>query len=367
MDGRQFINDINMSNAFPESQFPPSGYNDNNFNRTAFPSNMFPMSGGMNGNPMCQFNPISTNTFDNMNNNISKSKFTEAYRQNESIIEKQDYTNKSNIIHNNIANNILDEHIVEYRIMIDSLDRDLKYYPNPFSYVVKFNPNAGGTIQTEEYIDYKNKSKGTRITETKFDGAPNPVINKDFRNVKYIKLENVILPQYSQIKKSKKDGKHNGDYEFDESSRLVTERFVNLVIDELDCDRVYTTYDNVTRFDKKGNPYTPPTPFALIVPDKLLGSQYYAGTPYYGSKIYKNSLLGNITQLTIQFYNSEGELLKYSELFTYDDLQEYEFKHGTPLSKTDLRHPCNKKVQNHVSLIFGIVESQVNTNTKFEY
>lgn len=359
------INNMNnndtFGNQFPNSLYPPSGYNDNNFNRTKFPSNIFPIKGAITGNPNGNFNPLSTNMQYNMNNLPSMSNFRDAFEKTEPIIERIDYTNKNDILHNNIGNNVLDEHIVEYRVLMDSQDRDIRYYPDPFSYTVKFNPNAGGSIQHEEYIDYKNKSKGTKIVESKFAGAPSPVINAEFRNVKYIKLENVVLPQFSKLRKNKE-----GEYEFDPSSNLPTNRFVNLVIKELDCDRVYSTSDNVTRHDKKGHCYTPPSPFAIIIPDKLLGLQYYAGIPYYGSKIYKNSLLGNVTQLTIQFYDCEGVLLKYNDLFTYDDLQQYEFDNNEPLPKCDLRNPYNKRLQNHVSLIFGIVESQVNTNTKYE-
>src|SRR5437867_10835745 len=47
---------------FPVSPYPPSGYNDGNFNRTSFPSNIYPSSGEMTGNLVGRFNPISTNS-----------------------------------------------------------------------------------------------------------------------------------------------------------------------------------------------------------------------------------------------------------------------------------------------------------------
>jgi len=356
-----FPNNMNTSNTFPNSVYPPSGFNDNNFNRTAFPSNTYPINGGMTGNPVGRFNPLSTNTQYNMNAIPSMSNFKAAYEQNSPIIEKIDYTNRNNILHNNVGDNILDEHVVEYRICIDSLDRDIKYYPDPFSFTVKFNPISASNVQHEEYIDYKDKSKGTKIVQTRFEGAPSPVINKEFRNVKYVKLENVILPQYSKLKQ-----KNDGAFAFDPDSSLITDRFVSLVIKELDCDRVYTTSSASTRIGENGKSYTPPTPFALIIPDKLLGLNYYAGTPYYGSKIYKNSLLGNITQVTIQFYDCLGTPLKFNHVFTHDDLEQYEFDNGDKLPITDMRHPYNKKLQTHTSLIIGVVESQINTNTKFD-
>ena len=273
-----------MNNAFPSGLYAPYGHNDNNFNRIPMPSNIYPTNGGMTGNPTGRFNPITTNTQYNMNNMPSMTNFDKAYTPNNQIIEKIDYTNKGALLHNNIAENILDEHVVEYRLNIDSSDRDIKYYPNQFSFSVKLNPISGNSIQTEEYVDDKNKGKGTKIVETRFDGPPAPHINKQFKNVKYVKLENVILPQCATIKQN-----HENECVFDASHNLITDRFVSLVINELNCDRTYTTSEGVTRSDDRGNYYTPPTPFAIIIPDKLLGCNFYSGTPYYGTKIYKNS------------------------------------------------------------------------------
>lgn len=350
-------------NSFPSSVYPPSGYNDNNFNRQSFPSNIFPPNGGMTGNPNGQFNPMSTNSQQLLRDQIPLSNFKNAFEPSVPIIEKIDYTNKNNVTHNNIGENVLDEHVVEYRLIIDSIDRDIKYYPNPFSYTVALNPIASSSVKHEEYIDFNDKSKGKKTIESRFDGAPAPHINKEFRNVKYVKLENVILPQYSGLKKNKKDG----IYEFDKESHLLSNMYVSLDIRELDNERIYTTADSASRCHPNGSFYTPPTPFAIILPDKIIGLNYYAGTPYYGSKIYKNSLLGNLTKLTINFYDAFGVPLKYNDLATLDDLEQFEFDNGEKFPVTDLRHPYNKKIQNHISLIVGVVESQINTNTKFDY
>lgn len=357
-----FPNNMNTSNTFPNAMYAPYGTNDNNFGRAAFPSNTFPQNGGMTGNPTGRYNPLSTNTQYLMTNNPSMSNFNKAYTPNDPIIEKVDYINKNKLLHNNVGDVVLDEHVVEYRIIIDSLDRDIKVYPDPFSYIVKFNPSGNQSIQNEEYIDYNKKGKGTKIVESRFDAAPMPHILKEFKNVKYVKLENVILPQYSKTKP-----KTEGGYEFDITSNLPSDRFVALEIKELDCDRVYTTSEGVTRIDDKGHYYTPPTPFSMLIADKLLGLTAYTAIPFYGSKIYKNSNLGNITQLSIKFYDSAGLPLEFNNLFTYDDLQNYEYENGEQLPRTDLRHPLNKKIQTNISFIIGVVESQINTNTKFDY
>ena len=186
-------------------------------------------------------------------------------------------------------------------------------------------------------------------------------LNKEFKNVKYVKLENIILPQYSRLKKES-----DGTYEVDKHSHMNTRMYVSLEIQELDNERVYTTGDSVNRFDDNGKIFTPPTPFAIIIPDKNLGLNWYSGVPYYGSKIYKNSLLGNLNRLTIRFFDAFGTPLRFNDLFSFDDLEQFEYDTGEKFPKTDLRHPLNPKIQNHISLIVGVVESQINTHTKFD-
>ena len=315
----------------------------------------------MTGNPTGLFDPLTTNAQQLMRDQVPLTSFKNTFEPNNPIIERIDYTNKNQLIHNNLAENVLDEHVVEYRLNIDSIDRDIKYYPDPFSYIVALNPVAPSFVRHEEYIDDRNKAKGKKTVETRFDSAPAPHINKEFKNVKYVKLENIILPQYSRLKKES-----DGTYEVDKHSHMNTRMYVSLEIQELDNERVYTTGDSVNRFDDNGKIFTPPTPFAIIIPDKLLGFNYYAGTPYYGTKIYKNSLLGNLTQLTIKFFDCFGAPLKYNDLFTHDELQEFEFRNHEPFPITDLRNPYNKKIQNHISIIIGVVESQINSNTKFD-
>lgn len=340
-------------NTFPNGNFPPFGYNDNNFNRNNFPSNLFPPNGGLKGNPNSNYNYLSTNSQNNLKNNTNK--FDKAYRQHDPIIESIDYTNNKKLLYNNISENVLDEHIVEYRINIDSLDRDVNVYHSPFNFTVKFNPPSGGKVRTEVL----EKGSLKTVNDT-FEGPPKPHINKEFRNVKYIKLDNIILPQYSSIMLDDRD------YDVDPSSNLVDDRFISLVIKELDCNRVFCTADGSFRTDPDtGAMVTPPRPFAHIFPDKLLGRIYYTGTPYYGSKVYKSSLLGNINSLTIQLYNSCGTPLKFDNFLTAQQLHKAKCN-NEEVDQSDIRHPLNKNFQIHLSFIVGVVESQINNHTKFE-
>lgn len=315
--------------------YAPFGVNDNNFNRIKFPSNVYPPHGGMSGDPNDNFDPMTTNYIQSIDKYAS---FDKAFLAPKPIYEKLDFRNKRETLHDNIGENVLDEHVVEYKIIIDSIDRDIKTYPDPFTYMVKFNA-------VSSFGDYT--------------GAPKPHIGKQFENVKYIKLESIILPQHSKIKY------HDKKFVFDPESRLPSERFVSLIIKELNNERILTTFQDNVRTDGS-KMFTPQTPFSIIIPDKLLGFNYYTGISYYGSKVYKSSLLGTITQLQIQFADSLGRPLKFNDIFTHDDLEQYEFNNGDPLSIDDLRHPLNERLQNCMTLVFGVVESQINTLTKFD-
>lgn len=290
-----------------------------------------------------------------MNYSNSYSKVQDSYRDNRPIINRPDFTNKDNYIHNNVHDNIMDEHVVEYRINIDSMDRDIKIYPNPFSFTVKFNPPSSGNINTE--INSKGKLK---VVNDFFAGPPKPHINKEFKNVKYIKLESIVIPQYGKIIEG------DTEYEFEKECYLPGDRFLSVVIKELTDDtianRTFCTSDGSMRIDTKGNSFTPPRPFCLLYPDKIVGHRYYISTPCQAIKQYKSSRLGNIKQLTIQLYNSQGELLTFENLFTFDQLMNY---NGSKNLLDDLRHPLHRDIQIHAAFTIGVVENQINTSTNY--
>jgi hypothetical protein len=285
----------------------PYGYNDNNLARTNVPSNF-------SGN-------------NNYSNNYPNNKFQDVYRENRPLIQKINYTNPNTFLHNNIGDQLLNEHIQEYRINIDSIDRDLETYPNPFKFNVNFIPAPSETIKGVEY-----------------KGTPKPYISKNFKRVKYVRIENIILPQYSGVIDNE------GVFEPDPNRFLPDDRFISLVIPELDCDRNFSTSNS--NIDIK-------RPFASIVRDQVFGNKYYYGLPYYSSKIYKSSRLGNINNLSINLHDSFGELIEFNTPLTVQEIIDGD------IPTTDLRHPLNKSFQSYMTFVFGIVEAELDTDTKF--
>jgi hypothetical protein len=317
-------NGFNQNYNYPKyssnSKFPLNGgynTNSNQYNLT----NMMPNQNWTSGNPNNNFRPQSTNQ-----QNINKEQwvnFNKGFRESKPIIDPINYQNKNNLIHNNVGDYVLDEHIVEYRIMIDSIDRDVSKFKNPFKYVVKFNPSSDQTI---------NLKNG----KTRFKGDHGPSILRSFKNVKYVKLDNLILPQHHKIVESTPD-----NWEIDTSESLNDDRFIILSIDELDNTQTYSTNNHSDAF-------------GIIIAGKCFGDKYFKGNPYNSQKYYKNSSLGNIDKLTIEFKDSFGEPLVIDNLDTQIE------------DKNDPRNPLFKQHQNHMSLIIGVVESQINTNTKFD-
>jgi hypothetical protein len=99
-----------------------------------------------------QFQPNST--FNRFENNSSKlenlrdfSQFNvkENFTDNKPILYMLDSKNKHNTIYDNLNEELMKESIDEFRLNIDSYNRDFSIYPNPFDYKVILGPvvNSG--------------------------------------------------------------------------------------------------------------------------------------------------------------------------------------------------------------------------------
>ena len=122
-------------------------------------------------------NKISSNI--NYTTELGSNKInTDEFKQNNSQITQPyidwDKHEKPQLYYNNLVNDGKTEIMTEYIINIDSIDRDINSYKNPFNYKIYFK-------------SYQNQQ-----------GA---VINRNFRNVKYIDLESIVLPRKFYIDK----------------------------------------------------------------------------------------------------------------------------------------------------------------------
>ena len=267
------------------------------------------------GNPNANFNYMTPQTMYQMNNQVSN--FKNSYTQNTPLIEKQNYQNQNNMIHNNVGNSVLAENVIEYSIHMDSVDRNINIYPNQFKFSVHFN-------------DYNMQ----------------PSIDKKFKNIKYIRLENIILPHVYSIDTSGLSTNTtytdaSGNRFSDNDDYVMTNhKFVLLKIKELANDRVLST-NNIVRSDT-----------IKLYYDVTLNKFYDSWTTNQNSFVYTNSNLNNVSRLTFELFDPEG-----NQLFFIGNIAD--------ANKSILACPLNKYTQMTITLIFGTVQNDINTEPNY--
>ncbi len=311
------------------------------------PSNVYPPNNYTNANPFGVFKSQTTTAQQNNN----QYNFNKSFQENSALIERQNWQNQNNTLHNNLGTNILSENINEYRISIDSKDRDVSYY-NPFKYNVIFSPAGKQNIKEKDWIDPNNKSLGKMTKNILYDAPPMPHIKRSFKNIKFIRLENIILPKYNRIIKNT----ITNIYSIDTSSDISNDRYIILKIKEF-------TTSNMTSDTLLGTNNAIETGF-VIVPDTVR-SNSYSGLPYYTTRNYENGLLGNVNKLSFEFTDSDGNLLELEIIDQNGNMLNEKF--DTLINNSNnLNNIYNTIYQNHMSFTFGVVENRLNTNTKYE-
>jgi len=295
-------------------------------------------------------------------NDMRQFNYQQNFTENKPINKKPDFTYKNNTLDENIGNPVNKDTITEYRLNIDSIDRDIELYPDPFQYKVTFGPIVNSGINT---LSLKDELKGElrRNSKTKISNNPNirskiddnveddillfgsspnfiinyenrqkkiynPYISRDFINIKFIRLDNIVLPRFSSViinsdwkycsnscddecpPSGNMSIKDDLDRHFqnklacyryipnvNDTSLLFTDRFIMVSIPEL------SNRQNLATNPINDNSFT-------VFPDKVTGILYYRGNPYYAVKIYQDTELGNITTLTFTFYDSWGNQIK---------------------------------------------------------
>jgi hypothetical protein len=294
------------------------------------------------------------------NQNINN--FNTAFRSNGPVIEKQDYRNRNNLIHNNINENLLVEQIIEYTLNIDSMDRSLVAYPNPFNFSVTFGGH-GPTVDKQTFvrknvnISNKQNVDNFEVQNIKYEGTPGPVINRKFKNVKFFRLDYIILPKTNIIKliDPSQNSISSSECILDsclstiDTDRLAKKyKYLVLRIREISCDNILGT-----------NRYLENDTF-ILYPDKIMGSDHIMWLPTTGSRTYKNSSLENLNKLTFEILTPKGELL-----YVLDTNGNAVNINTLGDSQSCLKNCIEETIQCTIALILGVIENELNTNTKF--
>lgn len=258
-----------------------------------------------------------------------------------------DFVNRNDLLHNNLYNILLNEEIKEYSIMIDSKDRNYQVFPNPFCYDVTFNP-----LPTK-----KEKIGGkTMVYE-----QPNPVINENFANVRYIILEDIILPFFTKIKPVKQKCTKNDEiietWNINTSKKLTENLYVVLSIGEYINLNYHSTNDVLD------------DSFATIYFKDKINDTHYRGFSHNGIKIFRQDQLGKIDKLKISFMDPYGIPLSVDHVNKkiLSNLEcTCENENGdidTNCFRHNIFHPLNPIFQHHLHFRVGVVEPRLSKMT----
>lgn len=398
---------------FDQSSIASSGYNSQAQLANAVRDQQQYVNNYNNYKPTSTFDMGETNSahLENLTN-FSRYNIGDGFKPNQPIQQMLNTTNKHETLYDNLNENLLKESAKEYRLNIDSSDRNVVLYPDPFNYVVHLGPvtNSGinasvsrtnvknelkgmgkknkiiksknhGYTDNSNYIDTQLETRENNMVEEEdkifmFDNpeaikqytinlekSSNPYIIRDFVNVSYVRLDCAVVPKYNTISINRcwdfcRSKHHKKTYFRDEYDRIkdsiilndryipddtneynpLGDRFVQIYIKELQSIRNFGT--NATT-DKS----------FLLVYDKTLGALYLKLIPYSATKTYKESLLGNLTKLSIQFYNSWGEPLTINtKPIDYEKNQ---------LEKTAIIDPLKYNANNLIQTSFSNIKSVI--------
>lgn len=261
------------------------------------------------------------------------------------IFDNYNFKNKNDILHNNLKKIILNEEIREYSVMIDSKDRNYQVYPDPFTYDVKFNP-----LPTK-----KEKMNGKNVIYE--ESAP--IINDSLSNVRYIKLETIILPLYTEIKlvdEVNEDDEIIKTWKVD-TTKLLSDNLYNVLsIGEFNDINYRSTNDVLS------------DSFATIYYDKKISNTHFLGCSKNGIKIFPQDQLAKIDKLKITFMNPYGKSIccKHVDKRIMSNLEctcdETTDDENNDCFEHNLFHPLNPIFQHHLHFKIGVLESRLNKN-----
>lgn len=265
-----------------------------------------------------------------------------------SIFSNHNFVNRNDLLNNNLDNILLNEEIREYSVMIDSKDRNYQVYPDPFCYEVKFGPMAKSI----------NIVNGRRVIYEE----PAPTINDNFTNVRYIKLDSVVLPLYTKIRLETHCGEDDDEIitcpKVDNMNLLVNNLYTVLSLGGEYSDQNYKSTNDVLSDS-----------FAVIYYDQMINNTHFVGYTKNGIKIFPQDQLGKIDRLKINFMDPYGKPLNCNHvdkqiLSCMECIcQDPDGDDDTDCFIHNIHHPLNPIFQHHLHFKIGVIEPRLNKVT----
>lgn len=233
-------------------------------------------------------------------------RITEAFSQNAPLIDRMSFQNNNMLLHNNVGESVLSEQIFEYRIHADSYNRDLSLYPNQFNF------------------------------DLSFDSQREPAIGRRIKNVKYVKIDNVRIPNVHKIVE-------DGDdwiFSTDDTDKFTYDRYVVLKINQINNGKILSSnsaYDNGCFTLYRDNDY----------------GEWSTWVTSNNTIVFPDSNLFNMFKLTLQLIDRDGDTFVMTGM------------DSSITDPTDLRYYKNIRTQMTVDIIAGVVENYINTETQY--
>jgi hypothetical protein len=348
----------------------------------------------MSGNSFTGFNSVSPQMIASMQMQAGNN-FMKAFQDNYTIIPKNKFNNEHNVVHDNLGNNLMTEQIETYTIFADGFHRNHVSHCNPFDFPIEF----GGTGSSEQSVwgdeldstTNPNKPKWIKVRKIKtFQGSTGVKIGRPLHNIKFVKVQNIVCPGYNKLTYDFANTVFK--YETDDNDFNIgsSQRFITLKIKEFSDPKNFTSGEFF-----KNDSY-------LMKVDKYMGDSHVLWIPLNRDIVsFKNSLLKDLSKISIKIYDDEDSLLEMP-ILTYTDqntglLVSRKFKFDTIIvelnevinnissggsnttnpftgvnsSITDVLNTIsqiNKIKRRHqvqVSFDVGVVENELNTETKY--
>ena len=222
------------------------------------------------------------------------------------LMGRPDYTNKDNLLHNNVEEQILLEQIIDNRLFIDTSIRDYSKSSNPFKFVVKFNGIEAKTTDIGILIDGVDSYTYKKYIK----GDTDVVMDRVFKNIKMVQINNLILPNYIDYISDS-----DGSYTKVGGGKLAKSKYKYLIlkISELSNNRCFS---NNKAFGKEC--------FFMKMDDEICIFNYRWIPSGHGTIVYPDSNLQTINRLTVEICDDQGNVLNTTlDGEKYDFFKEY--------------------------------------------
>jgi hypothetical protein len=271
-----------------------------------------------------------------------------------------DYSNQGDLLHNNVAERVLLEQLLDNKLFIDTSIRDFSKSVEPFRFVVKFN---GTEAKTEDIYVIIN---GETFSYPKYiSGDTDVVMDRVFKNIKIVAIDTLILPNYIAYKTN-----DDGSYEKDGRQLAKTNhKYLILKIAELSNNRCFS---NNKAFGKES--------FIMKMDDEVCHHNHRWIPASSSSIVYPDSRLQVINRLTVEICDDKGVRLCptldgknhdfFGEYRKLIDRIEILQKENTKKSRQEIDELLPKMISlrditQHLApelhMTLGILEPQVNT------